>query len=405
MPSYRIGRIFGIPIELDLTFLLILPVFAYVIGSQMGEWVGILNGTLSAGIAPGPLTGDPVVAFGLGAAAAVGLFVCVLLHELGHSVMAMRYGVEITSIKLWLFGGVAQLSRFPEDWKQELYIAVAGPIVSVALGAAFFGAFQVLPGGSAEAANAGAAFLLGYLALTNVALAVFNMLPGFPMDGGRVLRALLARDRPYARATKLAASVGKGFAFLLGFFALFGGSGINLYLVAIAFFIYMGASSEAQQTMLRAAFEGVSVDDVMTPVDQVRTVDAETSVAELVDRMFRTRHTGFPATRNDRLVGMITLEDARSVNEAERDAFRVEEVMTTDLYTIDVEADAMSAFSKMQEHGVGRLIVTEGSDGSFAGLLSRTDLMTALDIIQSSGGESTAPTLRRGPEDDRSREV
>jgi Zn-dependent protease/CBS domain-containing protein len=405
MPSYRIGRIFGIPIELDLTFLLVLPVFAYVIGSQMGEWVGILNGTLSAGIAPGPLTRDPVVAFGLGAAAAVGLFVCVLLHELGHSVMAMRYGVEITSIKLWLFGGVAQLSRFPEDWKQELYIAVAGPVVSVALGAAFFSAFRVLPGGSAEAANAGAALLLGYLALTNVALAVFNMLPGFPMDGGRVLRALLARDRPYARATKLAASVGKGFAFLLGFFALFGGSGINLYLVAIAFFIYMGASSEAQQTMLRAAFEGVSVDDVMTPVDQVRTVDAETSVAELIDRMFRTRHTGFPVTRNDRLVGMITLEDARSANETERDALRVEEVMTTDLYTIDVEADAMAAFSKMQEHGVGRLIVTEEPDGSFAGLLSRTDLMTALDIIQSSGGESTAPTLRHGSEDDRSREV
>lgn len=407
MPSYRIGRIFGIPIELDLTFLLILPVFAYVIGSQMGEWVGILNDTMSAGIDPGPLTGDPVVAFGLGTAAAVGLFACVLLHELGHSVAAMRYDVEISSIKLWLFGGVAKLSRFPEDWKQELYIAVAGPIVSVLLGVAFFGAFRLLPGGTASAANAGAAFMLGYLALTNVALAVFNMLPGFPMDGGRVLRALLARDRPYARATQLAATVGKGFAFLLGFFALFGGSGINLYLVAIAFFIYMGAASEAQQTMLRAAFEGVSVSDVMTPAEDVDTVDATTSVAALIDRMFRTRHTGFPVVRNDRLVGMVTLEDARSVEDVERDGYIVEEVMSTDLYTIAPEADAMDAFSTMQEQDVGRLIVTETGDetGSFVGLLSRTDLMTALDIIQESGDVSAASSLRRGAEDERSREL
>jgi Zn-dependent protease/CBS domain-containing protein len=407
MPSYRIGSIFGIPIELDLTFLLILPVFAYVIGSQVGDWVGILNDTLGAGIAPGPLTGDPVVAFGLGTAAAVGLFAGVLLHELGHSVVAMRYDVEISSIKLWLFGGVAQLSRFPDDWKQELYIAVAGPIVSVLLGVAFFVAFRVIPGGTASAANAGAAFLLGYLALTNIALAVFNMLPGFPMDGGRVLRALLARDRPYARATQLAATVGKGFAFLLGFFALFGGSGINLYLVAIAFFIYMGASSEAQQTMLRAAFEGVTVGDVMTPAESVDTVDARTSVAELVDRMFRTRHTGFPVVRDGRLVGMVTLEDARSVEEVERDAYRVGEVMSADLYTIAPDADAMDAFSTMQEHGVGRLIVTETGDetGSFVGLISRTDLMTALDIIQSSGEESGAPSLRRGTDGDRTRDI
>jgi len=406
MPSYRIGRLFGIPIELDLTFLLVLPVFAYVIGSQLGEWVGILNDTLAAGIDPAPLTGDPVVAFGLGTIAAVGLFVGVLLHELGHSLVAMRYDVEISSIKLWLFGGVAQLSRFPEDWRQELYIAVAGPIVSVLLGVLCFVAFRFLPIGGGLV-GAALLFVLGYLAVTNLALAVFNMLPGFPMDGGRVLRALWARNQPYAVATRRAAAVGKGFAFLLGFFALFGGSGINLYLVAIAFFIYMGASSEAQQTMLRAAFEGVAVADVMTPAEEVETVDARTSVAELVDRMFRTRHTGFPVTRDGRLVGMVTLEDARSVDEVERDAYRVEEVMSTDLYTIDMDADAMDAFSTMQEHGVGRLIVTRGGDeeGSFVGLLSRTDLMTALDIIQSSGSESAAPSLRREGDRDRSRDA
>ncbi|MFB6207562.1 MAG: CBS domain-containing protein [Haloglomus sp.] len=406
MPSYRIGSVFGIPVELDLTFLLILPVFAYIIGVQVGQWVGILNDMFGAGIAPEPLTGEPTIAFGLGAAAAIGLFASVLLHELGHSVLAMRYDVEISSIKLWLFGGVAQLSHFPDDWKQELYIAVAGPIVSVLLGVGFFVGFSLVPGGGGTVAAA-AAFLLGYLALTNVALAIFNMLPGFPMDGGRVLRALLTRTQPYAVATRRAATVGKAFAFLLGFFALFGGAGINLYLVAIAFFIYMGASSEAQQTMLRAAFEGVAVGDVMTPAEDVETVAADDSVAELIDRMFRTRHTGFPVLRDGRLVGLVTLEDAKQVKEVERDAYRVEEVMSTDLHTIDVDADAMEALSTMQEHDVGRLVVTSGDteEGSFAGLISRTDLMTALDIIQSSSDESGAPTLRGESGSDRPRNV
>jgi Zn-dependent protease/CBS domain-containing protein len=403
MPSYRIGSIFGIPIELDLTFLLILPVFAYVIGSQVGQWVSILNDVLGSAIEPGPLTGEPIIAFGIGAAAAIGLFACVLLHELGHSVVAMRYDVEISSIKLWLFGGVAQLTHFPDDWKQELYIAIAGPIVSIGLGVGLFLAFRYFPsvGGVAGAA---VIFLLGYLAITNIALAVFNMLPGFPMDGGRVLRAIWARKQSYAVATRRAATVGKAFAFLLGFFALFGGAGINLYLVAIAFFIYKGASAEAQQTMIRAAFEGVSVDEVMTPVEDLDTVEADASVSALVEQMFRQRHTGFPVIQDDQLVGMVTLEDARDVPDVEREVYTVGEIMSRDLHTIAADADAMDAFSRMQEKGVGRLIVTSGPDGegSFVGLLSRTDLMTALDIIQSSGAETGTAALRRGAEENRS---
>ncbi|MEF8842951.1 MAG: site-2 protease family protein [Haloarculaceae archaeon] len=391
MKSFRVGRLFGIPIELDLTFLLVLPLFAYVIGAQVGQWVGILNDVLGAGLDADVLTATPTVAFALGTVAAVGLFLGVVLHELGHSLVARRYGVEISSIRLWIFGGIAQLAELPEDWKKELYIALAGPVVSVALGALAYGAFLAVPGIGGTVGVA-LSFLLGYLALMNLALAGFNMLPGFPMDGGRVLRALLARDRPYARATQIAARVGQGFALLLGLFGLFGGGG--LFLVAIAFFIYIGASSEAQQTMMRAAFEGVTVRDVMTPAERVDTVTRETSVADLVRRMFTERHTGYPVLESGRIVGLVTLEDAQSVPEIERDAYRVGDVMSTDLHTIEPRVDAMDAIERMQENGVGRLVVMDG--GEFAGIISRSDLMTALDIIRSSGSLAAADRLDAG---------
>ncbi|MFW5895987.1 MAG: site-2 protease family protein, partial [archaeon] len=213
MASFQIGRLFGIPIKLDVTFLLVLPLFAWVIGSQVGFWVEIL-GILPNGVAEAPLT-EGNTPWILGSAAAIGLFVGVLLHELGHSLVAMHYGFEIDSIKLWLLGGVAQFTEMPENWKQEFSVAIAGPAVSVALGVLSYVAFLATP---MELPTV--RFVVGYLALMNVALAGFNMLPGFPMDGGRVLRALLARNRTHVRATQIAATVGKGFAILLGFIGL-----------------------------------------------------------------------------------------------------------------------------------------------------------------------------------------
>jgi Zn-dependent protease/CBS domain-containing protein len=382
MRSFQIGRLFGIPIKLDLTFLLVLPLFAYLIATSLGEYANLLNGVLgpSAAVDVAALTGTTSIAFTVGAVAAVGLFVGVVLHELGHSLTAMRYGFPIASITLWLFGGVAQLTEMPEDWKQELNIALAGPLVSVLLGVASYGAFLLVTPAESTAVAA-LRFLLAYLAVMNVALAGFNMLPGFPMDGGRVLRALLARNRPYARATQIAAEVGKLFAILLGLFGLFGGGG--LFLIAIAFFIYIGASSEAQRTTMTAAFEGVTVRDIMTPGPEVKAVAPDTSVADLLSRMFSERHTGYPVMENGRVIGVVTLADAQSVKEVERDAFTVEEVMSRELHTIGPDADAMDALDRMQGTGVGRLLVMEGED--LVGLISRTDLMTALDIVKQSG--------------------
>jgi Zn-dependent protease/CBS domain-containing protein len=384
MRGIKIGSAFGIPIRLNWTFLLVLPLFAFLIGRDVSVIAGMIGGTLPAEIDVALLE-EGYLPWILGFASVVGLFVGVLLHELGHSIVAMRYGYEIDSITLWLLGGLANFADIPDDWRHEFWIAIAGPIVSIGVGVVCYVAIVATSGLPQDALGiaggvSAVRFVVGYLAVLNVVLAVFNMLPAFPMDGGRVLRALLARNMPHAVATQRAASIGKVFAFMLAVVGLFS----NWFLIFLALFIYIAASGEAQQTTLAAAFEDVTVADVMTPRSELDVVAEETTVAELMDRMFRERHTGYPVMRGDSLVGMVTLSDAREVKEVERDAYRVEDVMEADVVTVTPETDAMEAIQTMQRNDVGRLPVMDES-GELVGLISRTDLMTAFNVIQSSG--------------------
>jgi len=380
MRGIRLGSAFGIPIQLNWTFLFILPVFAWIIGSDIVLLTELVNNVLGGSISTEPLTTGSMPWI-LGFAAAGGLFFGVLLHEFGHSLVAMRYGLEIESITLWLLGGVASFKEIPEDWHKEFNIAIAGPVVSVLVGVVAFIGFTLVP------ANLGAVqFVLGYLAVMNIGLAIFNMLPGFPMDGGRVLRALLARNRPHAQATQLAAEVGKIFAFLLGIVGLFNFSPL---FILLAFFIYIAASGEAQQSTVKAAFQGITVRDIMTPGEKLHVVEEDATIAELLGQMFTERHTGYPVVdRQDNLVGMVTLDDARTIKEIERDAYRVEDVMERDVQAIDPGADAITALRTMQEHGVGRLPVVD-EQGELTGIISRTDLMTAFNVIQSRGDQTS----------------
>lgn len=377
MRGLHLGRVVGIPIQLNWTFLLILPIFAWIIGSDIVRLTGLVNDVLRSSIVAEPLTAG-LTPWLLGSAAAGGLFGGVLLHELGHSLTAMRYDVEIESITLWLLGGVANFKAIPEDWRQEFTIAIAGPVVSVLVGGLSFLAFLALPP-SLDAVR----FVLGYLALMNVGLAVFNMLPGFPMDGGRVLRALLARTRPHAQATQIASEVGKAFAFVLGLLGLFAFSPL---LILLAFFIYIAASGEAQQSLVKSAFQGVTVGDIMTPSEDVLVVDPQTTISDLLTRMLTERHTGYPVVdARDELIGMVTLDHARSIKEVERDAYTVDDVMDRDNRRIAPDADAFTALQRMQEHGIGRLPVVDAG-GTLVGIVSKTDLMTAFNVIQSRGG-------------------
>ncbi|MFO7926502.1 MAG: CBS domain-containing protein [Halobacteriota archaeon] len=378
MRGFRIGSAFGIPVRLNWTFLIVLPLFAVFIAWDIAELAVIINEMLGATMDPDPLT-EGNLPWLLGLASALGLFGGVLLHEFGHSVVALRYGYEIDSITLWLLGGVASFTDFPEDWRHELVIAIAGPVVSILLGVGSYVIFTSLPPSVDEVR-----FVFGYLAILNVVLAAFNLLPGFPMDGGRILRALLARNQPHAKATQQAAAVGKLFAFGLGLLGLF----INWFLIVLAFFIYIAASGEAQQTTIKAAFEDVTVEDLMTRQEDLITVSEETTISELLARMFTERHIGYPVVRNGSLIGMVTLDDAGAVEEVERDAYRVEDVMSTELYTITPDADAMTAFEQMQQNGVGRLPVVNEA-GDLVGIVSRTDMMRAFEVIQGGGPPRT----------------
>jgi len=388
MPSFRIGSAFGVPVKLDLTFLLVLPLFAYLIGTRIESTAELFNDSVDAGLSIGSLTAGSTPWL-IGIVAAISLFACVLAHEFGHSLVAMHYGYPIDSITLWLFGGIASLSELPEDWKKEFQIAVAGPAVSVVIGVASYGLATALPIGSD-----GLTYLLLYLGVLNVALAVFNLLPAFPMDGGRILRALLGRTRSFAEATQIAADVGKAIAILMG---LVGLVRFDIILVGIAFFVYIAASGEAQQVTTKAAFEGVRVKDVMTPVDRLHVIAPDASVQELLQRMVQERHTGYPVVENGEPVGIVTLDDAREVRDVEREAYEVGEIMSTDLVRIGPGEEAMTAMTRMQEHGVGRLPVVH--DGTLVGLVSRSDLMAALDVLREGGSLSDSAAAGQAPVD------
>ena len=368
--SFRIGSLMGIPIKLDVTFLLILPIFAWVIAFQVEELIGLLNLTFGIDIPVEPMT-EGSMPWILGSLGAIGLFASVLLHELGHSVAAIRYGFPIKSITLWLLGGVAQLTEQPTNWREELVIAIAGPIVSIALGVGLWVGVYLVPVGMDALL-----FVVAYLAVMNLILAAFNMLPGFPMDGGRVLRALLARNQSFAVATAQAARVGKVFAIGLGLFGLFF---MNFILVAVALFIYIAASGEARHTALKHAMDGIVARDVMTPADHLDVVGPELTVEELIARMYQDRHTGYPVLENGDVVGVVALDDVRGISPEQRSETRVADIMTTDITSVHLDDEAFDAIQALQQNDIGRLLVLD-ADGNLAGLITRSDLVTALDI-------------------------
>ncbi len=251
--SLRIGTLLGIPIYLHVSFLIILPLFAWFFGFQETSVLGLtlgFGGLDLSSLSPGLAT---AVRFLMGVVAATLFFGAVLLHELGHSAVALRYGTRIRAISLMIFGGVSQMEEIPREPGREFNVAIAGPLTSFATGAVAFGILQIPPLGSPDLAVVG--ILVSILAFYNLLLGAFNLIPAFPMDGGRVLRSMLARRMSYLNATETAAGVGKAFAIFFGIFGLF----FSPWLILIALFVYLGAGEEERLTRMTVTLEGVTV--------------------------------------------------------------------------------------------------------------------------------------------------
>ena len=369
MRSYTVTEIWEIPIRINTSLLIFLPILAWLIGSgqQIELYAGLIEGFTGAGFDLARLqTG--VTPWVIGITAAVGLFVSVTLHELGHSWVALRYGIEIESITLWILGGMASLKSVPREWNREFWIAIAGPITSVLVAAVCYAGVLVVPS-SLQVSR----FIVGYLALTNLLLAGFNLLPAFPMDGGRLFRALLARSRPYGTATRIAARVGVGFAFL---FAIVGVLNFQIILLLLAFFIYGAATTESRTVLLDELLEGITVGDIMTR--EPATVTADTTVDEFGDQLLRTRQSVHLVTDDTgAAVGVISLEDLREVRATDRTTTRVAEVMR-EVSRIESTADAFDTLALLNQAGSTNALVEE--NGNLVGVLSESDYAHALSI-------------------------
>jgi stage IV sporulation protein FB len=340
--SVNIGRIAGTTIRIHVTFLLFLIWIwgaSYVAGGTAAAWSGLTFMLL--------------------------LFVCVLAHEYGHILTARRFGIRTPDVTLLPIGGVARLERIPEDPWQEFLIAIAGPAVNVVIAillVALAGA-DLSPQklGAIESAQVS---MIDRLASVNLFLALFNLLPAFPMDGGRILRALLATRLGFARATEIAASIGQWFAFALGFLGLFG----NPMLIFIAIFVYLAAASEAQLAAVRTMARGVPVTAAM--MTQFATLTPETPIEEAVTTLLRTSQTEFPVIDPaGRLSGILGRNDIiRALKEHGPDA-PVSAVMSIEIPTVDRRACLDEAFRILQEKSAPAVGVID-SAGRLLGLLT-----------------------------------
>ncbi len=369
--SVRIGKVMGIPIKLHISFLLVLVLFPIIFSRE--PTTGFAN------VESVPLK------YALSMSLTLLLFLCVALHELGHSWVARRYGTTIRSITLIIFGGIAAMDDIPRDPDAELRISLAGPGVSLMIGV-FCAIVHLLLHNIVQASQTSVisdvSHLLWSLAVINIMLFAFNLIPAFPMDGGRVVRAWYAQRMPYLRATRKAAHLGKMIAIVMGmgvFAMVVFGFVESIWLLFIAFFIYIGASEEEKFTEASVTLEGVKVSDLMTR--DVAYVTDDMTVRELLQVMFGKKHPAYPVTDrfSREVVGMVAFTDIQSVPMDKHNAMLVRDVMATDIISISWGADAIDALKMMSIHKVGHLLVKNG--GKVIGILSRTDLTRSIEVL------------------------
>lgn len=370
--SWRIGRIAGIDVYVHPTFLLLLA------------WVALVH----------YFHGHKVAEALYGVVFVLALFGIVVLHELGHALTARRYGVRTRDITLLPIGGVARLERIPEDPWQELAIAVAGPAVNVVMAAAIYLGLVLARGLSLSPPDVvirvGGGFVQ-QLFWVNVMIVVFNMVPAFPMDGGRVLRALLAMRLDYVRATQVAASIGQVFALLFGLLGLF----FNPLLIFIAVFVWLAGAQEAGLVALRSALGDIPVMRAM--ITDFRALRSDDPLVEAVSHLLGGFQQDFPVLEDGQLVGILTRNDlAAALGQFAPDT-HVGEVMQRNFVTAEPRETLQTAFSRLEEAHCRTLPVVK--DGRLLGLLTADNLAEVLMIQEALRGARTPALVGqpRGP--------
>ena len=316
----------------------------------------------------------------VGLVATLFFFSSIFIHELTHSFMAVRAGIKIPEITFFVFGGVSRLSQEASDPGTELKIALSGPLSSFVLAAVFWGIRAVFGGETHSLFYA----LFNYLAWINLALGIFNLVPGFPLDGGRVLRALIWwRTGSLNEATRIASGVGKGFGVLLmilGGLEIFSGQLVGgLWFFLIGMFLRGMASAGYQDLVIKQSLEGVDVKEVM--ITNVVTVPGNLSVSQLVHDYFYHYHfRGFPVVEGGDVVGTVSLGNMKAVPRDEQDRVAVREIMTPLSSNLSISShDSLSkALTKMMREGVGRLLVFDG--GRMVGMLTKAGLLRFLEL-------------------------
>jgi Zn-dependent protease len=318
----------------------------------------------------------------MGTVAAVLYFLSILIHELAHSYVAMRYGIKVTSIRLLIFGGISQVASEPKNGRHEFLIALSGPASSMVLGLLFLGI--CLPALAMNSMNPVTA-IAELLALANISLAVLNMIPGFPLDGGRILRAFLWDHwGDMARATKIVSRIGNGFALFLIVFGILQFlaaqnpiSGVLLTIVGL--FMKLSATGSYQTVMLRQTLAGVQVKQIMT--ENLVTVDWLISVNELVqDYMYKHQFTNYPVFNREEFLGMVSLEGVKTIPKELWGFKQVRDIMTpVELVPcLKPTDDATEALSRMISTDIGHMPVVE--NGRLVGIVSRRDIMNLFKI-------------------------
>ena len=362
--SWKMGEYAGIGVYVHATFFLLV---AWIV---LTHW---LKGQSLAGTMGG-------VAFTLA------IFLCVLLHEFGHALTAKKYGIKTKDITLLPIGGLARLERMPDDPRQELWVALAGPAVNVLIAAVLFVLLNIFSGlDPLSRLSVTSGSLLERLMAVNIFLALFNLLPAFPMDGGRVVRALLATRVEYTRATQIAASLGQGMAFLFGFIGLFS----NPILLFISLFIWIGASQEAGMVQMKSALGGIPVGRAM--ITDFRVLSPDDTLGHAVDLILAGSQQDFPVVENGQVEGVLTRADLLAGLSRHGKGWPVADVMKKDIQVVDAGEMLESAFQRL--HSCECHTIPVVSRGRLAGLITMENVGEFLMIQAALGASRKSPKL------------